>query len=117
MRDIIHLYGTKKYYENDNKDNIDYKGLRDIRTLFESEEGCYEPLRIGSAFDNNYIEYESNGDKDKTLSIMNIFIELEQYDNLSDMINDHKTQGEWKIQLTMAVNFMSSKDSNETMEL
>ena len=23
---------------------------------------------------------------------------------LSDIINDHKTQGEWKIQLTMAIN-------------
>ena len=49
----------------------------------------------------------------------------------SDIINDHKTQGEWrihsantitehkthsewKIQLTMAINFISSKDSDET---
>ena len=30
------------------------------------------------------------------------------------MINDHKTQGEWKIKLTMAINFFSSKDSKET---
>ena len=30
------------------------------------------------------------------------------------MIDDHKTQGEWKIQLTMAINFISSSDSNET---
>ena len=27
------------------------------------------------------------------------------------MINDHKTQGEWKIQLTMLINFFSSKNS------
>ena len=47
---------------------------------------------------------------------------------LCDIINDHKTQGEWrihsgntitqskwKIELTMAINFISSKkDSNET---
>ena len=50
---------------------------------------------------------------------------------LSDIINDHKTQGiwrihsgnkiterktrsEWKIQLTMETNFISSKDSDET---
>ena len=33
---------------------------------------------------------------------------------LSDMINDHKTQSEWKIQLTMQINFISSKDSEET---
>ena len=32
---------------------------------------------------------------------------------LSDMINDHKTRREWKIQLTMQINFVSSKDSEE----
>ena len=35
---------------------------------------------------------------------------------LRDMINNHKTLGEWKIQLSVKVNFVSSKDySNETM--
>ena len=29
------------------------------------------------------------------------------------MINDHKTQGKSKIHLTMAINFFSSKDSEE----
>ena len=29
---------------------------------------------------------------------------------LRDIINNHKTQGEWKIQLTMSINFISSKD-------
>ena len=33
---------------------------------------------------------------------------------LRDMINDHKTRREWKIQLTMQINFVSSKDSEET---
>ena len=54
---------------------------------------------------------------------------------LSNMINDHKTQkvwkvhsgnkvidyktalGEWKIRLTMSVNFISSKDSDETRNM
>ena len=31
---------------------------------------------------------------------------------LRDTINNHKTQGEWKIQLTMGINFVSSKDSD-----
>ena len=51
---------------------------------------------------------------------------------LRDIINNHKTQGKWtirsgktvidyktqdgwKIQLTMEINFISSKDSNETL--
>ena len=33
---------------------------------------------------------------------------------LNDMINYHKTQGEWKIHLTMSINSMSSKDCEET---
>ena len=33
---------------------------------------------------------------------------------LSDMINNHKTRRERKIQLTMQINFISSKDSEET---
>ena len=33
---------------------------------------------------------------------------------LRDLIDSHKTQGEWKIQWTMAIIFISSKDSNET---
>ena len=31
----------------------------------------------------------------------------------SNTVIDYKTQGEWKIQLAMIINFISSKDSNE----
>ena len=33
---------------------------------------------------------------------------------LSDMINDNKARREWKIQLTMRINFIPFKDSEET---
>ena len=36
---------------------------------------------------------------------------------LRDMINDHKAQGEWKMQLKVLINFISSKDSNETRNM
>ena len=68
-------------------------------------------MRIGDAFSSNYIEYKSNGDKDKTLSIKDYLDEIKPY--LSDITNDHKTQGEWKIHLTMTIHFFSSKDSEE----
>ena len=29
-------------------------------------------------------------------------------------MDSHKTQGAWKIQLTMVINFISSRDSDET---
>ena len=37
---------------------------------------------------------------------------IRQY--LSNIINGYKTQDEWKIQLTIKISFISSKDSNET---
>ena len=36
---------------------------------------------------------------------------------LSDMTIDYKTQGEWKLQLTMSINFIFSIDSDETRNL
>ena len=48
----------------------------------------------------------------ETLSIKDYFDEIKPY--LSDIVNDHKTQGECKIKLTMKINFFSYKDSKET---
>ena len=50
--------------------------------------------------------------KTKILSVKEYLDTIRPY--LSDMINNHKTQGEWKIQLTISINFMSSKNSEET---
>ena len=110
-------------------DDIEYKGIRDIKRLFDlSIEDYYEPIKTNNAFNNNYIEFESKRNKNKSFSI-------EEYLNmirpcLIDIINDHKTLGEWKIhsgntivdykthgkwkiQLVMVISFISSKDSNE----
>ena len=93
------------------------------------DEDSYKPIIIKGAFNNNYIQYESKGDKGKNLSIKEYLNIIKPY--LSDIIHDHKTQGEWrihsgnkiierktqgeqKIQLTMAINFISSKGSDET---
>ena len=95
----------KKHNERIIKDRI----IRDIRTLFEQED-YYEHKSVSNFWDNNYIEYELNGDKNRNLSfdeylkikhyLMNIIINLENYDA-------------WKIQLTIAINFISSKDAGE----
>ena len=71
------------------------------------EKDYYKPIKIRNAFSNNYIEYESNADKDRTLSIEEYLDKIRPY--LSNIINDHKTRGEWKIQLTKVTNFISSK--------
>ena len=44
--------------------------LKDIRNLFEHEEkGYYKPVRVGNFWSNNYMEYKSNDDRNKTLSV------------------------------------------------
>ena len=42
--------------------------IRHIRTHFEQQEDNYKPKRISNFWNNNYIEYESNGDKNRNLS-------------------------------------------------
>ena len=103
---------NKKDYDYD---DIEYRGIKDISDLFDLSisEDYYKPIIVKSAFNNNYIQYESKGDKDKGLIISEYFDMIRPY--LVDMINDHKTQSEWKTQLTMVINFISSKpDSDET---
>ena len=81
------------------------------KILFKPKEGDYKPIRISNAFSSNYIEYKSNEDKDKILSTKDYLYKTKPY--LSDIINDNKTLGEWKIHLIIAINFCSSKDSEE----
>ena len=121
------LSKLKKYYDYD---DIEYRGIRDVKLFFDLSinEDYYESIKTNDAFNSNYIEYESKGDKNKTLSIKEYLNMIRPY--LTDIINDHKTQGEWKvhsgneiinyktqgewkIQLTMIINFISSKDSDE----
>ena len=50
--------------------------------------------------------------KTKLYSLTIYLDKIEPY--LNDLIDNQKSQGEWKIQLTMAINFISSEDSDET---
>ena len=100
------------YYGNDYH-NTKYQGIRDIGNLFgEVDEDYFKPIKTKSDFNGNFIEYESKGDKDKSLSSKEYLGMIRPY--LRDMVNDHKTRREWKIQLKMSINFISSKDSEET---
>ena len=46
-------------------------------TLFEQKEEDYEKRkRVNSFWNNNYIEYESNGDKNRSYHQMNIIAKL-----------------------------------------
>ena len=117
IRDIRTLFETKKKKKKERKrkmkkivkDNI----IRDIRTLFEQEkeEDYYEPKRVHNFWNNNYIEYENNGDKNRNLSLYGDLNKIETY--LRKIINNLQNSDRWKIQLTIAINFVSSKDTVE----
>ena len=91
---------------------IKYGIIRYIWNLYEHKrEDYYQPLRVGNFWSNSYIEYESNSDRNKTPSIEEHLNKVRPY--LKDIINDLKKSDAWKIQLTITINFISSKDSNE----
>ena len=71
------------------------------------EKDHYESKKTVSAFNKNYIQYKRKTDKDKTLFIDDYSVEIIPY--LSDITNDYKTQVEWKINLTIAVNLILLK--------
>ena len=84
--------------------------LRDIKNLFEyeEEENYYKPVRVSNIQSNNYIEYKSNIDRNKTLS-------FEEYLNkIRPHLKDHKlSQKIWHVELTVGNNFISCIDNYE----
>ena len=114
------LSKTKKYYDYD---DAEYRRIKDVKDLFDLSiyEDYYKSIITNSVFNSNYIQYESRGNKDKIVTISEYLDMIGPF--LSDIINDQKTQGEWRIhsgntiikrktqsewriQLTMAINFI-----------
>ena len=51
--------------------------IRDIKNLFRQEEDYYKLVIAGNFYRNSYIEYESNGDRNKTYQLKKILIKLD----------------------------------------
>ena len=77
----IDLKKLQKY-----QDNITYG----LDYLFNelSDEDYYEPKEVKSAFNGNYMLYESRGDEDAKLVLYKYFDKIIPY--LKDMIDDYK---------------------------
>ena len=107
IKSIRNLLKLKKETET-----IKDKIIRDTRTLFEQkEEDYYKPMRLGNFWNNNYIEYESSSDRNKNLSVKECLDKNKPY--LRDILINLQKSDTWKIQLTIAINFISSKDVDE----
>ena len=78
------------------------------RIIKEQEEDYYEPKRVSNVWNNNWIEYESNGDKNRNLSLGEYLHKIKPY--LQNKVINLQSSDAWKIQSTIAINFISSKD-------
>ena len=83
-----------------------------MKNLFErEEENYYKPVRANNFWSNNYTEYESNGDRNETLSVEEYLKKFRLY--LKDIVNNLKKSDTWKIDWTVANNFISFIDNDE----
>ena len=98
------LLELKIYHDHDDNE---YRGIKDIKDLFKLsiDEDYYKPVLLKSGYNNNYVQYESKGDR--ILGVHEYLSLTEKY--LRELINHYKNKGEWKIQLIVAINFVSLK--------
>ena len=85
----------------------DFIGLENVKYLYSILD--YKPILIKAGFNNNYLEYGSDGNN--SLSFMEYLNLIKPY--LEDLINDKKNKGEWKLQLTAQISFVSLKPGSD----
>ena len=100
-----------KYHDYD---DYEYKGIKDKKDLFKLsiDKDHYKPILVKSGYNNNYVQYESKGDR--ILTIQEYLALIEKY--LRELINRCKNEGEWKIQLTAEINFIYKENLQEKMK-
>ena len=69
----------------------------------------YKPKLNKSGYNKNYAQYESK--RDKILSLKEYLNLIEKY--LRELIEEYKLKGEWKVQFTIEVNFISLKPGSD----
>ena len=65
----------------------------------------YKPVLVKSGYNNNYVQYESRGDK--ILTLKEYLDLIQKY--LRKLINYYKNKGEWKVQLIAEISYISLK--------
>ena len=83
--------------------------LYGIDRLFD-EDIYYKPFEVKSAFNGNYILYESNGDEIRSLSVLEYLSKIRPY--LYDLIEEYSQNNSWKIQIVTKLLFISLTHSN-----
>ena len=102
------ILNLDKYHDYD---DYEYKGIKDIQELFKIsiDKDYYKPKLNKSGYNKNYAQYESKGDR--ILALKEYLALIEKY--LRELIEEYKLKGEWKVQLTIEVNFISLKPGSD----
>ena len=118
IRQLKKLFDSKKK-EYIDYDDEEYRGIRDLEYLLEevneNDKDYYKPERVRNAFvndsgDYNYIVYESRGSKYYN-SLEEYLSKIKPY--LEKMIANYISIGEWKLQLTISIRFISSRNPEQ----
>ena len=88
----------KKLFKLDKQqdyDDFEYRGIKDVYDLFKLsiDKDYYKPILVKGGYNNNYIQYESRGDR--ILTLKEYLALIEQY--LRELINNYKNKGEWNV--------------------
>ena len=92
-------------------DDYEYRGIKNIQNLFKLsiDKNYYKPILVEGGYNNNYIQYESKGDK--ILAFKEYLALIERY--LRKLIHYYKNKSEWKLQLTAEISFVSLKPGSD----
>ena len=77
----------------------------------KKEKNYNKVVRVSNFWNNSYIDYESNSDRSKTLSVEEYLNKIRTY--LKDIMNNPKKSNSWKIQLAIEINLISSINDDE----
>ena len=86
---------------------LNIKGISDLELLFKeiNENDYYESTLVKIFHKDGYKEYESRGDKNKSLSVEEYLDKITP--SLKELINNHRAIGngsrEWEIQLNTSI--------------
>ena len=104
---IMNLFKTKEYSKPEREKK------QSEENVIKQKDDYYKPKRKGNFWNNNYIEYESSNDRNKNLSSKEYLDKVKPC--LRDIIINLQKFDTWKIESTIAINFISSKDIDEEL--
>ena len=107
----LNAYLKYKAQANNNNSHVQVDPdtyLGELNKLFNYND-YYKLIKTHSAFNDNYELYVSNGDENSSIN--------EYFDkitiDLQNLIDNKKEQGEWKLQITMKIIFISFNDNDK----